>query len=52
MAQSKKGSTPSKEAPTRAEHLRQSKGASLPKRVEGKPAGAAIAGQPERKGKA
>jgi hypothetical protein len=49
VEQKKKGSPPRKEPQTRAEHL-QSKGISLPKRIEGKPSGAAIAPRRGRKG--
>jgi hypothetical protein len=50
MRQKKKRSLPSKEPETRAEHLRQSKGMLLPKRIEGKPKGAAISTRSGRKG--
>jgi hypothetical protein len=50
MEQKKKRSAPSKKPQTLAEHLRQSKGISLPKRIEGKRAGAAIITQRGRKG--
>jgi hypothetical protein len=49
MEQKKKGSLSSKEPQTRAEHLRQSKGISLPKRIEAKRAGAGIATRHGRK---
>ena len=42
MEQKKKGSPRSKEPETLADYLRQSKGLLLPKRIEGKPKGAAI----------
>ncbi len=50
MEQKKKGSPPSKAPQTRAEHLHKSQGISLPKRIEGKRAGAAIAPRSGRKG--
>jgi len=49
MEQKKKGSLSSKEPQTRAEHLRQSKGISLPKRIEAKRAGAGIVTRRGRK---
>jgi hypothetical protein len=38
-----------KEAQSRAEHLRQSKGISPPKRIEGKPSGTTMARRDEKK---
>jgi hypothetical protein len=46
MKQKKKASPPGKALQTRAEHLRQYKGVSLPARLEGKHAGAAITPRP------
>ena len=46
----KKGSPSSKEPETLAEYLRQSKGLLLPKRIEGKPKGAAISTRHGKKG--
>ena len=50
MEQKKKGSPRSKEPETLAEYLRQSKGLLLPKRIEGKPKGAAISTRRGKKG--
>jgi hypothetical protein len=50
MEQKKKGPPASKEPQTRAEHLRHTKGVELPKRIEGKRAGAAIVTRRGRKG--